>query len=125
MPADLAEMIAEIKSLNPKPGLALDVVTPQTVVPDIVMRPQPNGGWIIELNSDTLPRVLVNNRYYATLSRDASDKVEKEYLAERLQSANWLVKSLHQRATTILKVATEIVDSRTPSSSMASSSCDR
>jgi RNA polymerase sigma-54 factor len=108
--ADLAEMIVELKSLNPKPGLALDVVTPQAIVPDIVMRPQANGGWIIELNSDTLPRVLVNNRYYATLSRDASDKVEKEYLAERLQSANWLVKSLHQRATTILKVATEIVD---------------
>lgn len=108
--ADLAEMIAEIKSLNPKPGLALDVVTPQAVVPDIIMRPQPNGGWLIELNSDTLPRVLVNNRYYATLSRAAGNKVEKEYLAERLQSANWLVKSLHQRATTILRVATEIVD---------------
>jgi RNA polymerase sigma-54 factor len=108
--ADLSEMIAELKSLNPKPGLVLDVVTPQTVVPDIVMRPQSTGGWIIELNSDTLPRVLVNNRYYATLSRNAGDKVQKEYLAERLQSANWLVKSLHQRATTILKVATEIVD---------------
>jgi RNA polymerase sigma-54 factor len=107
--ADLAEMIAEIKSLDPKPGLALDPVTAQTVVPDIIMRPQPHGAWIIELNSETLPRVLVNHRYYATISRGAGRKVDKEYLAERLQSANWLVKSLHQRAITILRVATEIV----------------
>jgi RNA polymerase sigma-54 factor len=107
--ADLSDMIAEIKSLNPKPGLALDSVTAAPVIPDITMRPQPMGGWIIELNQETLPRVLVNNRYYATLSRSPGNKVEKEYLAERLQSANWLVKSLHQRATTILRVATEIV----------------
>jgi RNA polymerase sigma-54 factor len=107
--ADLAEMIAEIRSLDPKPGLALDPVTAQTVVPDIIMRPQPHGAWIIELNSETLPRVLVNHRYYATISRSAGRKVDKDYLAERLQSANWLVKSLHQRAITILRVATEIV----------------
>ncbi|MDB5409399.1 MAG: rpoN [Rhodospirillales bacterium] len=108
--ADLSDMITEIRALNPKPGLALDTVTAAPVVPDITMRPQPLGGWIIELNQETLPRVLVNNRYYATLSRSSSNKVEKEYLAERLQSANWLVKSLHQRATTILRVATEIVN---------------
>jgi RNA polymerase sigma-54 factor len=107
--ADLAEMIAEIKSLDPKPGLALDAATAQIVVPDIIMRPQPHGTWIIELNSETLPRILVNNRYYATVSRSASRKADKDYLTERLQSANWLVKSLHQRAITVLRVATEIV----------------
>jgi RNA polymerase sigma-54 factor len=108
---DLAEMIAEVKSLDPKPGLSFDIVVAQTVTPDILMRPAPTGGgWIIELNADTLPRLLVNTRYYATISRaSARDKASREYLAERLQSANWLVKSLHQRATTILKVATEIV----------------
>jgi RNA polymerase sigma-54 factor len=108
--ADLADMIAEIKALDPKPGLALDPVTAQIVVPDIIMRPQPHGSWLVELNSETLPRVLVNNRYYATVSRGAARKVDKEYLTERLQSANWLVKSLHQRAVTILRVATEIVN---------------
>ncbi len=108
--ADLAEMAAELKALNPKPGLAFDGAAPQAVVPDILMRPRPDGGWHIELNPETLPRVLVNNRYYATLSRNAQGKAEREYLAERLQSANWLVKSLHQRATTILRVATEIVN---------------
>jgi RNA polymerase sigma-54 factor len=108
--ADFSDMVAELKALNPKPGLVFDGAKPQPVVPDILMRPQPDGGWSIELNPETLPRVLVNNRYYATLSRGTHGKAEKEYLADRLQSANWLVKSLHQRATTILRVATEIVN---------------
>jgi RNA polymerase sigma-54 factor len=73
------------------------------------MRAQPGGGWLVELNSDTLPRVLVNTRYFTHVNRDALSKTDKEYLNERLQSANWLVKSLHQRANTILKVASEIV----------------
>jgi RNA polymerase sigma-54 factor len=106
---DLALMVAEIKALDPKPGLAFDAATAAPITPDILMRPQPGGGWLIELNSETLPRVLVNTRYYARVSKAAKGKSDREYLSERLQSANWLVKSLHQRATTILKVATEIV----------------
>ncbi len=106
---DVAEMIAEIKSLDPRPGLAFDPPLAQPVVPDILMRAQPEGGWIVELNAETLPRVLVNNRYHAQVSRVARNKAEKDYLTDRLQAANWLVKSLHQRATTILKVAAEIV----------------
>ena len=68
-----------------------------------------NGAWIIELNSDTLPRVLVNNRYYTMIAGKTRSKAEKEYISEQFQSANWLVRSLHQRATTILKVAGEII----------------
>jgi RNA polymerase sigma-54 factor len=107
---DLAEMIAEIKSLDPRPGLAFDPPQAQPIVPDILMRALPDGGWIVELNSDTLPRVLVNNRYYAQVSRATRNKTERDYLTDRMQAANWLIKSLHQRATTILKVATEIVE---------------
>jgi RNA polymerase sigma-54 factor len=106
---DLAQMVSEIKALNPKPGLAFDGAPAQPVVPDILMRTQPGGGWLIELNNDTLPRVLVNTHYYAKVNRSVSGKPDRDYLSERLQSANWLVKSLHQRANTILKVATEIV----------------
>jgi RNA polymerase sigma-54 factor len=106
---DFAEMVAEIRALDPKPGLAFDPPSASPVIPDILMRPQPGGGWMVELNGETLPRVLVNQRYYARVSRLAKGKAEREYLSDRLQSANWLVKSLHQRATTILKVATEIV----------------
>jgi RNA polymerase sigma-54 factor len=107
--ADVADMIAEIKSLDPQPGHAFDPPLAQPVVPDILLRTQPDGGWIVELNSETLPRVLVNNGYYARIRQATRSKAELDYLTERLHAANWLIKSLHQRATTILKVAAEIV----------------
>ena len=107
---DLAEMIAEIKALNPKPATAFDSTMAQPVTPDVLMRQRAGGGWIVELNSDTLPRVLVNSRYYAVLTRQARNLAEKEYIIDRFQSASWLVKSLHQRAQTILKVATGIIE---------------
>ena len=106
---DLSEMIAEIRALDPKPAQAFDGAPVEPVVPDILLRQRPNGSWLIELNSDTLPRVLVDQHYYAQVSKQARGKEEKTYLTDCLQSANWLVRSLHQRATTILKVATEIV----------------
>lgn len=105
---DLAEMILEIRSLDPKPAASFEPVREQPVEPDILMRPDNAGGWVIELNTDTLPRVLVANRYYAEVGAKA-DRETKTFLNEQFQSANWLVKSLHQRATTILKVASEIV----------------
>jgi RNA polymerase sigma-54 factor len=106
---DLADMVAEIRTLDPKPALRFDHQVVQTVTPDILMRPQPGGGWLIELNTETLPRVLINQRYFAQVSGEVRGKAEKDYISERFNSANWLVKSLHQRANTILKVATEIV----------------
>ncbi|ANC92469.1 RNA polymerase sigma-54 factor [Azospirillum humicireducens] len=106
---DVADMVADIRKLNPKPALAFDHTPAQLVTPDILMRANPGGGWLIDLNPDTLPRVLVNHRYFARISDSAKSKADKEYLSERFQSANWLVKSLHQRATTILKVASEII----------------
>jgi RNA polymerase sigma-54 factor len=106
---ELAEMIAEIKGLNPKPGLQFGSVQIQPVLPDVLVRPARDGSWIVELNSDTLPRVLVNRSYYATVSSTARSDKDKSYLLDCLQTANWLVKSLDQRARTILRVAEEIV----------------
>ncbi|MBF0356922.1 MAG: RNA polymerase factor sigma-54, partial [Alphaproteobacteria bacterium] len=106
---DLADMIGEIRALDPKPALAFDHEVTQAIVPDVLMRQIKGGGWIVELNNDTLPRVLINTRYHSEISKRAKKREEKQFIAERFQSANWLVKSLHQRATTILKVATEIV----------------
>ncbi len=106
---DIADMLAEIRKLNPKPALAFDHTPAQSITPDILMRAQSGGGWIVELNPDTLPRLLVNQRYFTKVNSEVRSKAEREYLSERLNSANWLVKSLHQRATTILKVASEIV----------------
>ena len=106
---DLADMVAEIRALNPKPGEVFGIEPAPPLVPDVLMRASRDGGWLIELNAETLPRVLVNTRYHAQIVKGKLQKSEKDYLSERLQSANWLVKSLHQRATTILKVASEIV----------------
>jgi RNA polymerase sigma-54 factor len=106
---DIAEMIAEIKALNPKPGFAFGSEAAQTVVPDVYILARPTGGWMVELNSDTLPRVLVNTRYYSRINTKSRSDTDRAYLSEKLNSANWLIKSLDQRANTILKVATEIV----------------
>lgn len=106
---DLADMFAEIRALNPKPGNAFGHATVQTVIPDVLVRPGPDGAWIVELNTGTLPRVLVNQTYYATVTKRPPSSKDKAYLVDCLQTANWLVKSLDQRARTILKVASEIV----------------
>ncbi len=106
---DIIDMVAEIRKLNPKPAQDFEFSATQPIVPDVIMRQRSANEWIVELNSETLPKVLVNNHYYSRISRVARSKEEKSYISECLHSANWLVKSLHQRATTILKVATEIV----------------
>jgi len=106
---DLADMIAEIRRLNPKPGHAFGSAIVQPIVPDVFVRPAPDGAWLVELNSDTLPKVLINQSYFAEVSATARRDTEKSYLAECLQSATWLVRALDQRARTILKVSNEIV----------------
>ena len=106
---DLIEMVGEIKALNPKPGNAFGTTLVQPVVPDVIVRSASDGGWLVELNTETLPRVLINQSYYSRIVGGAKGDKDKQYLSECLQTANWLVKSLDQRAKTILKVATEIV----------------
>jgi RNA polymerase sigma-54 factor len=106
---DLADMIGEIRHLDPKPGLKFGSSRVQTVVPDVFVRPGPDGGWLVELNSDTLPKVLINQTYYSELSKTIRKDGDKSYFSDCLQNATWLVRALDQRARTILKVATEIV----------------
>ncbi len=106
---DIDAMAAEIRALDPKPALAFDHPMVQSIVPDVFMRPHPERGWIIELNQESLPRLLVNNSYHLKLSRETHSKQDRDYISERLTTAHWLVKSLRQRAETILKVSTELV----------------
>ena len=106
---DITDMIGEIRRLDPKPGLKFGSARTQTMVPDVYVRPGPDGGWHVELNSDTLPRVLVNQVYYTELSKTIRKDGDKSYFSDCLQNATWLVRALDQRARTILKVATEIV----------------
>ncbi|WP_137124956.1 RNA polymerase factor sigma-54 [Roseomonas sp. HF4] len=106
---DMAEMVAELRRLDPKPGASFDAPPAQTLVPDVLMRRGPDDDWIVELNPETLPRVLLNRGFHARAVVGARSREEKAWVAERLQTASWLVKSLEQRANTILKVASEII----------------
>ena len=102
-------MIAEVRALTPRPGAAFGSAPVQTVAPDVFVREDPLGGWRVELNGDTLPRLLIDQRYHATVAGRARSDGDRTYVAEQLSQASWLVKSLDQRAKTILKVSSEIV----------------
>jgi RNA polymerase sigma-54 factor len=106
---DLADMLRELRRLDPKPGRAFGGGPVEVLVPDVFVRAAPDGSWLIELNPDTLPRVLVNQSYFAKVSRNARSDADRTFLTDCLQNASWLARSLEQRAKTILKVATEIV----------------
>ncbi|MFC5386175.1 RNA polymerase factor sigma-54 [Aquamicrobium segne] len=107
--ADVLDMIDEIRQLDPQPGTAFTAAIADTVVPDIIVRAASDGSWLIELNPEALPKVLIDNVYFSQVQEKNRDPVEREFLADCMRSANWLVRSLDQRARTVLKVATEIV----------------
>ncbi len=106
---DLAEMVGEIRRLDPRPGRAFGGEPVQPVIPDVVVTAAADGGWKVELNTDVLPRVLVNQSYAARVNAARPDEESRAFVATCLQNANWLTRSLEQRARTILKVASEIV----------------
>ena len=105
---DMADMIRELRGYDPKPGCRFGGEPSRAVVPDLFIA-RTKAGWGIEINTATLPRVLVNRSYYTELARGEQDKASKAWLSECLASANWLVKALDQRQRTIIRVATEIV----------------
>jgi RNA polymerase sigma-54 factor len=106
---DLRDMIAELRGLTPRPGAAFGAEPAAPITPDVYVREGDGGLWRVELNTDTLPRLLVDHRYHAIVSSGARSDQEKTFVADCMASAGWLIRSLDQRAKTILKVASEIV----------------
>ncbi len=109
----IKELSDELKLLNPKPASLFDHHVTQTAVPDVLMKTLPKdqgGGYRVEMNADTLPRVLINQEYYTEISNATKDKDGKEFITTQLSNANWIVRALDQRAQTILKVAADIVE---------------
>ncbi len=107
----LGEMLALLRTLNPRPASAFHHALAPVRIPDILVSRRPDGTWQVELNPETLPRVLADERYYATLAqgRDQQDADTRKYLSEQWSQAQWLVRTLDQRARTTLKVATEVM----------------
>ena len=111
---DFADMLAELRSYDPRPGLRFEQGGGEPVTPDVLLSPSLDAhgqftGWDIALNQATLPRLIVNRSYYVELKTACGGKSDKGWLSEKLADANWLIKALDQRAKTILKVAAEIV----------------
>ena len=106
---DFADMLAELRGYDPKPGLRYGGDPSGAVTPDILVTPRADGGWDISLNQATVPRLIVNRGYYVELKGSCDDKASRAWLSEKLADANWLIKALDQRQRTILKVATELV----------------
>ena len=105
---DLADMVRELRGYDPKPGWQFSGKGVDSVTPDVFIR-RTRAGFAVELNTATLPRLLVNRRYYQELKSGAGDRNSRAWLSECLASANWLLRALDQRARTIVKVVSEIV----------------
>lgn len=107
---DLATMIADIKMLNPKPAADYHSDMASNIIPDVFVRTNKQGDYLIELNNMSLPRLLINKEYYSEIKNiSGKNKEAKRYLKEQLGHAGFLMKALHQRATSILRVCEEIV----------------
>ena len=106
---DFSDMLHELRSYDPKPGLAFQPSATEAVIPDVLLIANTAGGWDISLNEETLPRLIVNRGYYLELSAGAPDPQAQGWLKEKLADAHWLIRALDQRQKTILKTAAEIV----------------
>jgi len=106
---DFADMLAELRSYDPKPGCRFGGESETAIVPDVIVTPGQDGGWQIRINEASLPRLVVNREYYVELEAGARDKASRAWLNEQLGEADWLIRALDQRQKTILKTASEIV----------------
>ncbi len=105
---DMADMIGELRNYDPKPGCRYGGSRTEAVTPDLFVAER-GLGFAVEINSATLPRLLVNRSYYTEIAKGPQDKTSKAWLSDCLASANWLVKALDQRQRTIVKVTIAIV----------------
>ncbi len=109
-PEALTKMIRLIRQVNPKPTADYFSPASQYIIPDIFVRRAPDRSYIVELNNMSLPRLLINRRYYIRISQsEDKNKNTKRYLKTQLNNAGFLIKALNQRASAILRVSEEIV----------------
>ncbi|MEL9409405.1 RNA polymerase factor sigma-54 [Escherichia coli] len=104
----LKEAVNLIQSLDPRPGQSIQTGEPEYVIPDVLVRKH-NGHWTVELNSDSIPRLQIN-QHYASMCNNARNDGDSQFIRSNLQDANWLIKSLESRNDTLLRVSRCIVE---------------
>ncbi|EEW8762194.1 RNA polymerase factor sigma-54 [Escherichia coli] len=104
----LKEAVNLIQSLDPRPGQSIQTGEPEYVIPDVLVRKH-NGHWTIELNSDSIPRLQIN-QHYASMCNNARNDGDSQFIRSNLQDAKWLIKSLESRNDTLLRVSRCIVE---------------
>lgn len=104
----LKEAVNLIKSLDPRPGQSIQTGEPEYVIPDVLVRKH-NGHWTVELNSDSIPRLQIN-QHYASMCNNARNDGDSQFIRSNLQDAKWLIKSLESRNDTLLRVSRCIVE---------------
>ncbi len=104
----LKEAVNLIQSLDPRPGQSIQTGEPEYVIPDVLVRKH-NGHWTVELNSDSIPRLQIN-QHYASMCNNARNDGDSQFIRSNLQDAKWLIKSLESRNDTLLRVSRCIVE---------------
>lgn len=104
----LREVMRLIQSLNPRPGDTVIKGDDQYVIPDVTVEKK-NGRWVVELNSDTAPKLSINQQYAAMSKTMKSSTNDGQFIRSNLQEAKWFIKSLESRNDTLLKVSNCIV----------------
>lgn len=106
---DMEEMVEEIRALDPRPASAFEHIVAETLIPDLLMKRNAEGQWYAEANPEAVPKLLLKHDYHRTVSHQIQDKSGKSWLSQQWQEANWLVRALHQRMETMIKVSSEII----------------
>ena len=98
-----------ISRLDPKPGKAFGGEVIQEIIPDVYVY-KVEGDYVINLNDDEIPRLKINTLYRNILNGNRlTPEGDRKYIQDKLRSALWLIRSIHQRQRTIYKVAKSIV----------------
>jgi RNA polymerase sigma-54 factor len=107
---DLKEAIEHLRRLNPRPGARSAASNSQYVVPDLIVEPNEQGDYEVRLADDHTPQLAISRQYQRMLKNKQSDPVTREFIQKKIQSARWLIESIEQRRSTLLKVARAIVE---------------
>ncbi len=106
----IKDAIQQLKRLDPRPGARFGSNNAQYVVPDLIVEPDEHGVYQVRLADERTPQLGISRLYQKMLRNKNADPVAREFLQKKLQAARWLIESIEQRRSTLLKVAKAIIE---------------